>query len=226
MAITIKSIIRRNDFMLFVDLKDVYIQIPFTCPTGSISASSSGGVVYQFKVLCFGLTLTLQVFIIVHTHLISAWTHANGVHLLRYLDDRLILSLSLNNDPVIRLCASLLQLVVPSFPGDLIYLLRLPTDCEAVRIMADKGAKASTSPLDSIANLFKVDKMSGRMMKYPYTLTAKIAQFPLGYYVKNQWIFKYYIISLGLCIPVFSWIQKQVNTPANIELWDKKRAGH
>merc|ERR1711915_175725 len=82
----------------------------------------------------------------------------------------------------------------------------------------------SSSPLDSFVNRFKIDKMSGRMMKYPYTLSAKIAQFPYGYYIKNQWVFRYYAIALVVCAPVFSWIQKQTNSPANVELWEKKRA--
>merc|ERR1712002_752567 len=78
------------------------------------------------------------------------------------------------------------------------------------------------SAFDSIVSRFKPDKMSGRMMKYPYTFSAKVAQFPFAYYMKNQWMLKYYFIGLGLCVPVFNWIQKQACSPANVEKWSKK----
>jgi len=42
-----------------------------------------------------------------------------------------------------------------------------------------------------------------RPMKYPYTFSAKIAQFPLKHYIKNQWIWKYYTMAVVVCLPVF-----------------------
>lgn len=45
-----------------------------------------------------------------------------------------------------------------------------------------------------------------RHMKYPYTLGAKIAQFPYKFYFKNNWIIRYYAFSLVLCIPIFKSI--------------------
>lgn len=45
-----------------------------------------------------------------------------------------------------------------------------------------------------------------RHMKYPYTLGAKIAQFPYKFYFKNNWIVRYYCFSLVLCIPIFKSI--------------------
>lgn len=65
----------------------------------------------------------------------------------------------------------------------------------------------SSNPLDELVNRL-APKMSGRMMKYPYTFTAKIAQFPLQYYVKNVWLIKYYALGVGVTIPIFAWIQK------------------
>lgn len=44
-------------------------------------------------------------------------------------------------------------------------------------------------------------------MKYPYTFTAKIAQFPLQHYLKSVSLFKYYPFGIALTIPVFYWIQ-------------------
>lgn len=48
----------------------------------------------------------------------------------------------------------------------------------------------------------------GRPMKFPYTFSAKLAQFPYKHYFSNQWIWKYYAISVVLCIPVFYKISK------------------
>lgn len=50
------------------------------------------------------------------------------------------------------------------------------------------------------------DKAPGRPMKYPYTLSAKLAQFPWKFYFGNQWIWKYYAVSLVVCIPLFKKI--------------------
>lgn len=48
----------------------------------------------------------------------------------------------------------------------------------------------------------------GRPMKYPYTYTAKIAQFPLKFHWNNAWTFRYYVIALAMSLPVFYKIQK------------------
>lgn len=45
-----------------------------------------------------------------------------------------------------------------------------------------------------------------RHMKFPYTFSAKIAQFPYKFYFNNNWIAKYYVIGLIVCIPVFKSI--------------------
>ena len=70
-----------------------------------------GGVPYQFRVLCFGLTNALQVF----TRLmapISAILHRYGIRILRYLDDWLILAESRTTciqarDRLLHLCEEL-----------------------------------------------------------------------------------------------------------------------
>ena len=77
----------------------------------SISRFTMGGVPYQFRVLCFGLTTAPQVF----TRLmapISAILHCYGVRMLRYLDDWLILAESRDTciqarDRLLRLCEEL-----------------------------------------------------------------------------------------------------------------------
>ncbi|CAB0005523.1 unnamed protein product [Nesidiocoris tenuis] len=51
----------------------------------------------------------------------------------------------------------------------------------------------------------------GRQMLYPYTFTAKIAQFPYRFHWEKSWYFKYFLLgSLS-------------NTPANVEEWRKHR---
>ena len=70
-----------------------------------------GGVPYQFRVLCFGLTTAPQVF----TRLmapISAILHRYGIRMLRYLDDWLILAESRDTciqarDRLLHLCEEL-----------------------------------------------------------------------------------------------------------------------
>ena len=77
----------------------------------SVSCFTMGGVPYQFRVLCFGLTTAPQVF----TRLmapISAILHRYGIRILRYLDDWLILAESRTTciqarDRLLHLCEEL-----------------------------------------------------------------------------------------------------------------------
>ncbi|RVE44115.1 hypothetical protein evm_011226 [Chilo suppressalis] len=63
----------------------------------------------------------------------------------------------------------------------------------------------------------------GRPMKYPYTFSAKIAQFPFKHYLQNQWIWRYWMISIGVSLPVFYKIHKLANSPENVSKWAEKR---
>lgn len=47
-----------------------------------------------------------------------------------------------------------------------------------------------------------------RPMKYPYTYTAKVAQFPYKFYFTHSWGFKYGVYAFILCAPIFYKIQK------------------
>ncbi|KAF2356444.1 hypothetical protein FHG87_012804 [Trinorchestia longiramus] len=51
-------------------------------------------------------------------------------------------------------------------------------------------------------------KRTPRTMKYPYTLTAKIAHFPYAHYWKNNWLYRYMWYATVVCIPVFYKIQQ------------------
>ena len=85
--------IREGDFMSSIDLRDAYFQIPIHRSSRKWLRFLSGGTVYQFKALCFGLCTAPQVFTQVFVT-ISSWAHAHGIRLLRYLDDWLILASS------------------------------------------------------------------------------------------------------------------------------------
>ena len=81
--------VRPGDWMVSLDLKDAYLQVPCTRIHASSSGSWWGGKVYQFKVLCFGFSTAPQVFTRVMA-LVSAILHRMGVRLRRYLDDWLL----------------------------------------------------------------------------------------------------------------------------------------
>ena len=90
--VTLQSVllsVRPGDWMVSLDLKDVYLQVPCTRIHASFSGSWLGGKVYQFKVLCFGLSTAPQVFTRVMAP-VSAILHRMGVRLCRYLDDWLL----------------------------------------------------------------------------------------------------------------------------------------
>ena len=85
--------VREGDFLASLDLKDAYFQIPIHGSSRKLLRFMSEGTVYQFKALCFGLSTAPQVFTRVFAA-VSAWVHARGIRLLRYLDDWLVLSSS------------------------------------------------------------------------------------------------------------------------------------
>ena len=85
--------VREGDFLASLDLKDAYFQIPIQGSSRKLLRFMSEGTVYQFKALCFRLSTAPQVFTRVFAA-VSAWAHARGIRLLRYLDDWLVLSSS------------------------------------------------------------------------------------------------------------------------------------
>lgn len=46
-------------------------------------------------------------------------------------------------------------------------------------------------------------KPVGRPMRFPYTWSAKIAQFPLKWYVNSNPLWKYYFLGVIVALPVF-----------------------
>ncbi|KAK9730111.1 hypothetical protein QE152_g15462 [Popillia japonica] len=62
-----------------------------------------------------------------------------------------------------------------------------------------------------------------RPMKFPYTISAKIAQFPWKHYFGKQFIWKYYIGGVLVCIPLFKKISNLSNSPENVAKWAEIR---
>ncbi|CAH0550248.1 unnamed protein product [Brassicogethes aeneus] len=69
----------------------------------------------------------------------------------------------------------------------------------------------------------KVVEKVGRPMKFPYTFSAKVAQFPYKFYFSNQWIWKYYAVAMLVTIPLFKSISNLSNSPENVAKWAEIR---
>ena len=86
---TVQSVlasVRQGDWMVSLDLKDAYFQIPIHPDSRKFLRFVTSSGTFQFKVLCFGLTTAPQVFTRVMAP-VSAILHRMGIRLLRYLDD-------------------------------------------------------------------------------------------------------------------------------------------
>ena len=81
--------VRPGDWMVSLDLKDAYLQVPMHPDSRKSLRFMVGGKVYQFKAFCFGLSTAPQVFTRVMTP-VSAILHRMGVRLRQYLDDWLL----------------------------------------------------------------------------------------------------------------------------------------
>lgn len=53
-------------------------------------------------------------------------------------------------------------------------------------------------------------------MKFPYTFSAKIAQFPYKHTFKTNWIFRYYLYAVVATLPFFMWVNRIANSPGNV----------
>uniref|UniRef100_A0A1E1WYR7 Putative secreted protein n=1 Tax=Amblyomma aureolatum TaxID=187763 RepID=A0A1E1WYR7_9ACAR len=98
-----------------------------------------------------------------------------------------------------------------------------------VRVARQQTTAAATSAASSAV---KAAPATGRRMKYPYTLTAKIAQFPYKFHFKNFWFIRYYLCG-GFVVYFFFMvvpIHRAVNSPAAVaahrELMRKQAEEH
>ena len=79
--------------MVSIDLKDAYLQVPVHLDSCQFLRFEVDGEVYQFQALCFGLSMSLQIFTR-DVAPVSVMLHTMGVRILRYLDDWLIVASS------------------------------------------------------------------------------------------------------------------------------------
>ena len=98
--------------MISLDLQDAYLQVPVHPQSRRYLRFCLGHLVYQFRVLCFGLSSSPQVFTRVMAP-VSSVMHHSGFRILRYLDDWLVHGSSLQEitrarDFLLDLCAELL----------------------------------------------------------------------------------------------------------------------
>lgn len=72
-------------------------------------------------------------------------------------------------------------------------------------------------------------RKSGRHMKFPYTFSAKVAQFPLFFYMKNNNIWMYWPVGWVITFLVFVKIHRLANSSENKSSWaetQRKNAAH
>ena len=101
--------------MVFIDLTDVYLQVPLHPGRRRYLQFVAFGKVFQFKVVCFGLSTAPQVFMRVMAPVLAMLRNL-GARILRCLDDWLILAPSRiealwANDTVLDLCHPLGSLI-------------------------------------------------------------------------------------------------------------------
>ena len=85
--------VREGDNLASLDLKDAYFQIPIHPPSRKLFRFTLEGTLYQFRALCFGLSIAPQVFTRVFAA-VPVWAYSHRIRLLQYLDDLLILASS------------------------------------------------------------------------------------------------------------------------------------
>ena len=88
---TVLAAVRKDDWMVSVDLQDAYLHVPIHPKSRKFLRFVWNQKVLQFRALCFGLTKAPQVFTRTMAP-ISAYLHKQGIRLLQYLDDWLLLA--------------------------------------------------------------------------------------------------------------------------------------
>ena len=83
--------VRRNEWMVTIDLKDAYLQIPIHPRSRKFLSFTAGRRAWQFKVLCFGLSTAPQVFTLVMAP-VSGFLHRQDVAIPGRLADHGFLS--------------------------------------------------------------------------------------------------------------------------------------
>ncbi|XP_019873045.1 uncharacterized protein LOC109601267 [Aethina tumida] len=60
-----------------------------------------------------------------------------------------------------------------------------------------------------------------RPMKFPYTFTAKMVQFPYQFHYNTNWYFKYYSWAVIASLPVFFYLERLSKAPENVKKWEE-----
>ena len=141
---TIQSVllsVRQGDWMASIDLKEAYLQVPVHPASRHFLRFVFRDNVYQFKVLCFGLSTAPQVFTRVMAP-VSAILHSMGIRMRRYLDDWLVQSSSRESllrdlQTVLQLCHELGIVVNPQksnlVPSQVVQYLGVVIDSTSFR---------------------------------------------------------------------------------------------
>ena len=91
---SVKFIVRKGDWMVKVDLKDAYFVVPVAAEHQKFLRFVWKGQFYQYVCLAFGLCSAPRVFTKVMKPVV-AWLRAQGIRLVIYLDDFLIMAESI-----------------------------------------------------------------------------------------------------------------------------------
>ena len=90
-SLSVLGAIQRDDWMFSIVLKDACLQVPIHQESREYLRFVAFNKVFQFRVLCFGLSTAPQIFTMAP---VSAVLHRLGVRILRYLDSGLVLASS------------------------------------------------------------------------------------------------------------------------------------
>ena len=90
-AQTVLAAVHQHNWMVLVDLKDAYLQVPVHSLSRQFLRFGWEGRTLQFRALCFGLSTAPQVFTKIMAP-VSAELHKQGIWLLSYRDDWLLLA--------------------------------------------------------------------------------------------------------------------------------------
>ena len=90
---SVLRVVQRGDWIVTIDLKDAYLQVPVHPDSRHFLRFVAEGQVCHFKALCFGLSTAPQVFTRAMAP-VSVILHDLGVQILRYLDNWLVLASS------------------------------------------------------------------------------------------------------------------------------------
>ena len=92
---TVQEAIREGDWMISLDMSDAYFHVPIHPQSRRYLRFVFNKKIYQFKVLCFGLSTAPQVFTRVMAPL-GKIVHLAGFRMVLYLDDWLVIASSRN----------------------------------------------------------------------------------------------------------------------------------